>query len=70
MATAIAKAITEAGLDVVCQKVEDVALDELLEVDGLIISSATYYGTMAANLRVMHTHRLSYEIFTRKDEQW
>jgi flavorubredoxin len=42
MATAIAKAITEADLDVVYQKVEDVALDELLEVDGLIISSRTY----------------------------
>jgi hypothetical protein len=42
MATAIVQAITEAGLNVVCQKVEDVALDELLEVDGLIISSRTY----------------------------
>lgn len=51
MATAIAKAITQAGLDVVCQKVEDVALDELLEVDGLIVGSPTYYGTMAAEIK-------------------
>ena len=51
MATAIAKALTEENLAVVCKKVEDVDLDELLEVDGLIIGSPTYYGTMAAEIK-------------------
>jgi len=51
MAKAIAKALTEENLDVVCKKVEDVGSDELLEVDGLIIGSPTYYGTMAAEIK-------------------
>jgi len=51
MATAIAKAVTEEGLDVVCKKVKDVAVDELLEADGLIVGSPTYYGTMAASVK-------------------
>jgi NAD(P)H dehydrogenase (quinone) len=51
MATAIAKAVTEEGLDVVCKKVKDVAVDELLEADGLIFGSPTYYGTMAASVK-------------------
>ncbi len=51
MAAAIAKAVTEESLDVVCKKVEDVSLDELLEVDGLIVGSPTYYGTMAAETK-------------------
>jgi len=51
MATAIAKAVTEEGLDVICKKVKDVARDELLEADGLIVGSPTYYGTMAASVK-------------------
>ncbi len=51
MATAIAKAVTEEGLDVVCKKVKDVTADELLEADGLIFGSPTYYGTMAASVK-------------------
>ena len=51
MAKAISKALTEENLDVVCKKVEDVGLDELLEVDGLIVGSPTYYGTMAAEMK-------------------
>lgn len=51
MATAIAKTVTEEGLDVVCKKVKDVAVDELLEADGLIFGSPTYYGTMAAPIK-------------------
>jgi len=51
MATAIAKAVKDEGLYVVCKKVKDVAVDELLEADGLIIGSPTYYGTMAASVK-------------------
>ncbi|HFB06940.1 MAG: NAD(P)H-dependent oxidoreductase [Dehalococcoidia bacterium] len=51
MATAIANAVAEEGLDVVCKKVKDVAVDELLEADGLIVGSPTYYGTMAAPVK-------------------
>ena len=51
MATAIAKAVAEASLDVVCKRVEDVHPDDLLQADGLIIGSPTYYGTMAAEIK-------------------
>ena len=51
MAKAIAEALTKENLDVGCKKVEDVGSDELLEVDGLIIGSPTYYGTMAAEIK-------------------
>jgi len=51
MATAIAKAVKEEGLDVVCKKVKGVTVDELLEADGLIIGSPTYYGTMATSVK-------------------
>ncbi len=51
----LAKSITEAiaaeNLDVVCKRVENVLLNELLEVDGLLIGSPTYYGTMAAEIK-------------------
>ena len=47
----ISKAIAEEGLEVVCKKVKDVNLEELLNIDGLIIGSPTYYGTMAAEIK-------------------
>jgi len=51
MAKAIAKGVRDENLDVVCKKVEDVDVDELLQVDGLIVGSPTYYGTMAAEIK-------------------
>jgi len=51
LAAAIAKAVAAEGVDVACKKVKDVDLDELLEVDGLIVGSPTYYGTMAAEIK-------------------
>ena len=37
----------ERGIEVEIKKVEDTVADELLEADGIIIGSPTYYGTMA-----------------------
>lgn len=51
MAKAIAEAIAEESLDVECKKIEDANLDELLDVDGLVVGSPTYYGTMAAEIK-------------------
>jgi multimeric flavodoxin WrbA len=45
---AMAQGISEArarGLKVLCQKVEDTAVEQLLDVDGVIVGSPTYYGT-------------------------
>ena len=37
----------EGNIDVVCKPVEETAVEELLEADGVIIGSPTYYGGMA-----------------------
>ena len=47
----IAEAIAGEGLEVVCKQVKDVNLEELLKVDGIIIGSPTYYGTMSAEIK-------------------
>ena len=47
MANAVEEAIKEEGIEVVKKRVEDVQADELLEFDGIIIGSPTYYGIMA-----------------------
>jgi len=51
MAKIIADAINEDGIDVECKKVEETNPDELLAVDGVVIGSPTYYGTMAAEVK-------------------
>ena len=47
MANTIEEAIRQEGIEVVKKRVEDVQADELLEFDGIIIGSPTYYGIMA-----------------------
>lgn len=51
LAKFIAQAIAAENLDVTCKKVSDTSLEELLEADGIIIGSPTYYGTMAAEIK-------------------
>jgi len=51
MARIIAEAIKNEGINTECKKVQDTSVDELLNVDGIIIGSPTYYGTMAAEIK-------------------
>jgi len=51
MAKVIADAIREESIDVECKKVEETNVDELLDLDGVVIGSPTYYGTMAAEVK-------------------
>ena len=51
MAKRINDTIRDEKLDVTCKKVEETDPDELLEIDGLVIGSPTYYGTMAAEIK-------------------
>ena len=51
MANIIAEAIKENNVDVECKKVENTEPQELLEVDGVVIGSPTYYGSMAAEIK-------------------
>jgi len=51
MAEAIASAIEEEGVEVVRKKMADATPEEMLGVDGVVIGSPTYYGTMAAEVK-------------------
>ena len=51
MARLIAESIEEEGVETACKNVEDASIDELLDVDGLVVGSPTYYGTMAAEIK-------------------
>ena len=47
MADVVEDAIRQEGVEAVKKKAEDVKVDELLNFDGIVIGSPTYYGTMA-----------------------
>ncbi|MCD5401176.1 flavodoxin domain-containing protein, partial [candidate division NPL-UPA2 bacterium] len=47
MAKAVEESIKEEGLEVVNKKIEDIAVDELLDYEAIVIGSPTYYGTLA-----------------------
>lgn len=51
MAKLVEEGIKQEGLAVETKKVEEVELEELLEVDGIIIGSPTYYGSMATPIK-------------------
>lgn len=51
MARAVGEGVKGEGVEVEVKKVEDTKADELLEADGIIIGSPTYYGGMAASLK-------------------
>ncbi len=51
IARRIADALREQGLDVACKMIQETSVDELLDVDGVIIGSPTYYGTMSAETK-------------------
>lgn len=51
MADLVAAGVKETGADAEVKKVEDTQVDELLNVQGIILGSPTYYGTMAAEIK-------------------
>ena len=51
MAESVSEGITKEGLEVLLKDIKDVAVDELLKYDGIVIGSPTYYGTMAAQIK-------------------
>ncbi|MGQ9455701.1 MAG: flavodoxin family protein [Armatimonadota bacterium] len=51
MANLIAEGIKAGGVDVVVKRVQDTAPEELLEYDGIVVGSPTYYGSMAWELK-------------------
>ncbi len=51
MAELISEGVRSEGLEVTLKDVKDTKSDELLEYDGIIIGSPTYYGSMAAEIK-------------------
>jgi len=51
MAKLIAEGIQAEGVDVVVKRVQEAGVDELLEYDGIVAGSPTYYGSMAWELK-------------------
>lgn len=51
MAEYIVEGISKEGVESVLKDVKDVKADELLDYDGIIIGSPTYYGTMSAQIK-------------------
>lgn len=53
MAKLVEEGIKKEGVPVTTKRVEDVKTEDLLEYDGIILGSPTYYGSMAAPLKEM-----------------
>jgi len=51
MAESVAEGVKKEGLEAAVKDVKDVAVDELLKYDGIIVGSPTYYGSMAAQIK-------------------
>jgi NAD(P)H dehydrogenase (quinone) len=60
MAKLIAEGVESEGIEVECKKVENTTIDDLLTVDGIVMGSPTYYGTMAAEIKKLLDDSVKY----------
>lgn len=51
MAELVQEGVKSEGVEVICKKVEDAEPDELLDYDGIILGSPTYYGSMSWQIK-------------------
>jgi NAD(P)H dehydrogenase (quinone) len=51
MAEAVEEGVRKAGVEVVRKKIQDTSVDDLLEPDGIIIGSPTYFGATTAEVK-------------------
>ena len=51
MAEAVTEGLKKERIDFELKRIEDTKVEDLLEVDGVIIGSPTYYGTMASAIK-------------------
>lgn len=59
MAKAIADAMNSAGVSTACKSVSEVATEDLLKVDAIVVGSPTYYGRAAAPLAQLFDETVS-----------
>jgi len=60
MAKAVEEGVKSEGLRAICKKVTRVTPKDLLGVEGIIIGSPTYYGTMAAEMKAFLDRSVRY----------
>lgn len=60
MAETIAQSVEENGCDVVLKRIEDATPEDMLEADGVIIGSPTYYGTAAGAVKSLFDESVKY----------
>lgn len=54
MASSIAEGVKKSGgINIVVKKVDEVINDDLLEADGIVVGSPTYYGLMSGRIKAM-----------------
>ena len=53
MALAVAEGVTDSGGDVVVKKANETTNEDLLQADGIIVGSPTYYGQMSGAVKSM-----------------
>ncbi len=53
MAKAVEEGVKSESVDVQCKEVKDVSTKELLQYNGIVIGSPTYYGTMAGEIKIL-----------------
>jgi len=53
MGEMIAQAMIDAGLPTDCKGVDKVGVDDLLKYDAIVVGSPTYYGGMAAQIKLL-----------------
>jgi len=51
MAKAIGEGVNSSGAEAILKRVEDASIDDLEGIDGLILGSPTYFGTMSAEMK-------------------
>ena len=60
MARVVAEGVSSVGVEPVLKKVGTVSVDELLNADGVIFGSPTYFGTMAAEIKLFLDESVKY----------
>lgn len=60
LADAIEESVKQENVEVIKKRVEDINVDELLEFDGIIIGSPTYYGTLAWQVKKLIDESVKY----------
>ena len=53
MAELVADGVRSEGVDVICKPIEETTPDDLLDAEGILIGSPTYYGSMAAEAKAL-----------------